>query len=149
MDPGVSRATSAQHVVTETCDKTGALLARNPWNASFAARTAFFDLAGEQTQTTCDRREFIGLDGALDAPIALRSGMPLSGRSGAGLDPCAALLTEFELAPGAQRQLLCFLGQAEDRSSVVTDIQAARNLHVEQVFAEIKAAGNRCLARYR
>ncbi len=144
---GVSRATSAQHVVTETCDKTGALLARNPWNTSFAARTAFFDLAGEQTQTTCDRREFIGLDGALDAPIALRSGIPLSGRSGAGLDPCAALLTEFELAPGAQRQLLCFLGQAEDPASVVTDIQAARNLHVEQVFAEIKGSWEQMLGK--
>ena len=107
---GVSRATSAQYVLTETCLETGALLARNPWNTSFPARTAFFDLAGEQTQSTCDRREFLGLDGALDAPSALRSEMPLSGRSGAGLDPCAALLTEFELAPGAERQVAVLSG---------------------------------------
>ena len=144
---GVSRATSAQYVLTETCLETGALLARNPWNTSFPARTAFFDLAGEQTQSTCDRREFLGLDGALDAPSALRSEMPLSGRSGAGLDPCAALLTEFELAPGAERQFLCFLGQAEDPGSVITDIKAARNLHVEQVFDEIKGSWEKMLGR--
>jgi cyclic beta-1,2-glucan synthetase len=144
---GVSRATSAQYVLTETCLETGALLARNPWNTSFPARTAFFDLAGEQTQSTCDRREFLGLDGALDAPSALRSEMPLSGRSGAGLDPCAALLTEFELAPGSERQFLCFLGQAEDPGSVITDIKAARNLHVEQVFDEIKGSWEKMLGR--
>ncbi|HUI62151.1 MAG TPA: hypothetical protein VLX90_18140 [Steroidobacteraceae bacterium] len=144
---GASRGPGAQYVLTETCAETGALLGRNPWNTSFPLRTAFFDLAGEQTQTTCDRREFLGLDGSLDAPTALRSEMPLSGRHGAGLDPCAALLTEFELAPGAERQFLCFLGQAEDPASVVTDIKAARNLHVEQVFAEIKGSWEKMLGK--
>ena len=137
---GSARAVSAQFVRTERCGETGALLARNPWNSQCAQRTAYLDLAGEQTQGTCDRREFLGLDGTLDAPAALRAGVPLSGQCGAGLDPCAALLMEIELPPGAERRVVCLLGQAEDRASVVTEIQAARNLDVEQALGEVRGA---------
>jgi cyclic beta-1,2-glucan glucanotransferase len=75
--------------VTEIDPRTGAMFARNSWNIAFGSRVAFADLAARQTQWTGDRREFLGRHGRLARPAALT---PLSGRVGAGLDPCCALL---------------------------------------------------------
>jgi cyclic beta-1,2-glucan synthetase len=144
---GAGRAAMAPYVITERCAQTGALLARNPWNAQFADCTAYLDLAGEQLESTCDRREFLGLDGSTSAPQGLRAGAPLSGRSGAGLDPCAALLTHIELSAGAVRQVACFLGQARDAGGAATDIQAARNLDLEQAFADLRRSWEQILDR--
>jgi cyclic beta-1,2-glucan synthetase len=144
---GSGRAAMAPYVITERCPQSGALLARNPWNPQFAECTAYLDLAGEQTEATCDRREFIGLDGTLAAPVALRAAVPLSGRTGAGLDPCAALLTRIELAPGAVREVVCFLGQSQDGGGAVTEIQAARNLDVEQAFEDVRRSWEQIVGR--
>ena len=118
---GTSRASSAPFVVTESDPASGALFAGNPWNAEFGKRIAFVDCAGRQSSWTGDRTEFIGRNGSLAQPAALRAGAALSNRTGAGLDPCGALQTAVELAPGERVQLTFTLGQAEDR-------QAARNL---------------------
>ena len=48
-------------------------------------------------------------------PAALERGGPLSGKVGAGLDPCAALQTSIELRPGAEAEIVFFLGQAENK----------------------------------
>ncbi len=81
--------------------------------------------------------------------MALRAAIPLSGRAGAGLDPCAALLLTVDVAAGASRQVVCFLGQAEDPGSVVTEINAARNLDLEHAYAEAKGSWEQMLGRCR
>ena len=68
---GPSRNASAPFIATEIDPATGALFARNPWNAAFGSRVAFMDLAGRQTSWTGDRREFLGRNGSLDNPAAL------------------------------------------------------------------------------
>ena len=62
---GPSRSASLPFVSTEIDAATGAMFARNPWNASFGSRVAFADLCGAQTEWTGDRREFIGRNGTL------------------------------------------------------------------------------------
>ena len=74
---------------------------RNPWNAEFGGRTAFLDMCGRQTACTADRTEFLGRNGGPERPAGLARGQQLQRAVGAGLDPCAALQTSFELAAGA------------------------------------------------
>ncbi len=124
---GSQRGASAPFVITERDAETGALFARNPWNERFAGRVAFASLGvsgepfgppnlpgGRQTAWTADRSEFLGRNGTLDAPAALAHDGKLSGRAGAGLDPCAALQTTLRLAPGEKAVVLHLLGQGED-----------------------------------
>ena len=107
------RAPAARRTSSPSWMRSGALFARNPWNQPFPG-VAFADLRGAQTEFTCDRREFLGRHGMLDAPAALVSGAPFSGRAGAGLDPCAALRTRLELEPSASTEIVFLLGEAAD-----------------------------------
>jgi hypothetical protein len=46
----ICAAKSAMHVVTEIAPESGALYARNPFNAEFAERVAFFDVDDADAQ---------------------------------------------------------------------------------------------------
>jgi cellobiose phosphorylase len=108
---GDLRPKSAMHVVTEEDHAGGAIFARNAYNTEFAGRVAFFGGSEADRTVTGDRREFLGRNGTLRAPAAMsRAG--LSGRTGAGLDPCAAMQAAFDLAPGQEREVVFTLGAA-------------------------------------
>ena len=134
---GPSRIAGAPHVITEQDDATGALFARNPWNQPFPG-VAFADLRGTQTEFTCDRGEFLGRHGMLDAPAALVSGGPLSGRAGAGLDPCAALRTRLELDPSASIEIVFLLGEAAGDEEARALIRKFRDADIDRILGEVR-----------
>ncbi len=111
---GDERAKTRMQVVTEVDASTGALFARNAYNSDFAGRTAFFDADGAQAERAfCgDRADFFGAGGTAAAPAALTAPaqVHLSGRVGAGLDPCAALRVGVDLAPGQTQMMVFRLG---------------------------------------
>jgi len=108
---GEQRDHSAMHVVTRVDPQSGAIFAQNALNLELPDRVAFFHCSGEERTLTADRTEFIGRNGSLAAPAALRR-EHLSNRVGAGLDPCAAIRTGFEIPPGDEIQVVFCLGCA-------------------------------------
>lgn len=113
---GELRPKSVMHIVTEADPASGALLARNPYNTEFTERTAFFDVDGGNRSVSGDRYEFVGRNGSLQNPAAMER-IRLSGKVGAGLDPCAAIQQQFELNPGQQREIVFVLGVADTRQT--------------------------------
>ncbi len=114
-------AKSAMHVTTEIDPKTGALHARNPYNPEFAEQVAFFDVDDPLRRLCGDRTEFLGRNGTLRDPAALRRAR-LSGKVGAGLDPCGAIQVSFDLADGQEREIVFRLGvgrNADDATALV------------------------------
>ncbi len=104
---------SAMHVVTEIDPGSGALFAQNPYNTEFRDRTAFFDVDDTTRTVTGNRAEFLGRNGTLRSPAAMKR-TRLSGKVGAGLDPCGAVQVVFDLAPGQEREIVFRLGVGQD-----------------------------------
>ena len=118
---GDLRAKSDMHVVTELDPISGAMFARNAYNTEFAERIAFFDVDTANRSVTGDRNEFIGRNGSLGNPAALGR-TRLSGKAGAGFDPCSAIQVPMELAAGQQREVIFMLGVAGRRSADVSNL---------------------------
>ncbi|MGB5472482.1 MAG: glucoamylase family protein, partial [Gammaproteobacteria bacterium] len=89
---GEWRHANLMHIVTETDPHSGALFARNAYGRECANRIVFAQVSERERTVTGNRTEFIGRNGSLASPAAMRRER-LSGRAGAGLDPCAAIQT--------------------------------------------------------
>jgi cyclic beta-1,2-glucan synthetase len=131
---GLSRGTTAPSVVTEIDPESAAMLVRNVWRPEFGSRVAFADLAGRQQGWTGDRTEFLGRNGTLDYPAALAGDIPLSNRTGAGLDPCGALQARVELEPGGVTEIVFFLGEAATAAEALALIRRYRATDLDAVL---------------
>ena len=136
---GASRGASAPFITTELDEQSGAMLARNRWSATFGSRVAFAALAGRQTTWTADRTEFLGRDGGPVSPLGLAGREPLSGRTGAGLDPCAALQTVVELGIGESVEVVSFIGQCGSAEEVRALIARYRQADLDAALASVTA----------
>ncbi len=119
---GEFRSKTQMHVVTRLDAEGSTVFAGNAYNTDFENRLAFFDADDTLTSYTCDRKEFIGRNGSLRNPEAL-SRIKLSGKSGAALDPCAALQLVFDLAEGESREIIFKLGAGKNAQEVNTILQ--------------------------
>jgi cyclic beta-1,2-glucan synthetase len=134
---GTARGANAPWIVTALEPDTRAILVRNPWNTEFGGRIAFLDLGGRQTTWTADRTEFLGRNGVPERPAGLNRGHRLQGAVGAGRDPCAALQTSFELAPGARTQVVVLLGQADDAAAAAELIRRGRSADHDATLRDV------------
>jgi cyclic beta-1,2-glucan synthetase len=110
---GSVRDQTAWTVVTEVDGESGAIFARNAFNSEFGSAIAFVDTNLRPRSLTGDRLEFLGRNGTLADPVGLRR-TELSGHTGAGLDPCAALLGVFEVPAKGEATVIFVLGQTGD-----------------------------------
>jgi cyclic beta-1,2-glucan glucanotransferase len=58
---------------------------------------------------------------------------------GAGFDPCAAVQTTFEMAPGARMEITFFLGEGENRERVRELLKQYRSADLDEVFRAVKS----------
>ena len=120
---GDLRENSAMHVITAIDPESGALLARNPYNTEFHGRTAFFDVEASDCSLTGDRTEFLGRNGTLAEPAAMKR-TRLSGRVGAALDPCGAIQVNITLAAGQEQEIVFRQGIGRDQDDALAMIKS-------------------------
>ena len=108
---GEWRHANLMHIVTEIDPHSGALMARNAYGRECANRVVFALVSEQERRVTGNRAEFIGRNGSLASPAAMGR-KRLSNRTGAGLDPCAAIQTRIELAEGQEREIVFVFGAA-------------------------------------
>ncbi len=134
---GTARSASGALIISERDAESGALFASKPWNTAFPDRVTFADLAGHQSEWTADRTEFIGRLGGLDHPAALTGTKPLSGATGANLDPCAALKQKIVLGAGESIEIVAFLGQTTSVDTARALIEHYRSADLDAIMADV------------
>ncbi len=108
---GDARSKTLMHVVTELDAASGAIFARNVYSPEFGDRVAFVNCSESVRTHTGDRTEFLGRNGTPASPSAMRR-VRLSGRTGPGLDPCAAFQAPLMLDDGQERTITFTMGAA-------------------------------------
>ena len=132
-----SHQPSATFITTEIDPLTGAMFAQNRWSIPFGSRIAFADMRGRQDGWTGDRLEFIGRNGTLARPQSLTGSSPLSGKVGAGLDPCSAMSAVIKLQPGENVEIVFFVGQAANAEQAQEMIARYRAADLDAVQADV------------
>jgi len=112
---GEWRHANLMHIVTELDPRSSALFARNAYGSGCANRIVFVQVSELERSVTGNRTEFIGRNGALGNPAAMRR-KRLSGRTGAGYDPCAAMQASITLAAGQEHEVVFVFGAARNVS---------------------------------
>ncbi|MFY9176826.1 MAG: glucoamylase family protein [Caldicoprobacterales bacterium] len=130
---GVNPIPNNQFIMTMEDREVNAIFAVNPYNEQFAEKVAFIASDRPYVGITGDRTEFIGRNGSISNPLALkREG--LSNRVGAGFDPCGAIQVTVDIEPGKQEEVIFVLGQgnsAEEAREIIrkyANAEAARHV---------------------
>jgi len=142
---GEQRAKTMLHVITEIDSGTGAMLARNPYNAEFPERVAFLNVTESSRTVSGSRTEFLGRTGSPAQPAAMYRAR-LSGHVGAGLDPCGAMQVILSLASGQEREIVFMLGAGRSLDEARGFIQRFKGVGAAKAaLAEVGNYWNRTL----
>jgi cyclic beta-1,2-glucan synthetase len=114
---GSSREDQELHVNTSYDREAGAVLATQAWNGNYTHHVGFAASMPLPTSYSGDRTQFLGRNGSPALPAALGR-TRLDNRTGAGLDPAAALQVPVTIAPGSEVDVFFLLGQAENIEAV-------------------------------
>jgi len=138
---GADREHTRHQLHTRYDAGAGALFAQNMFAPDFTTRVAFSCISEPVVSYTARRDHFIGRNGDLATPAAMRDEQ-LSGVTGAGDDPCAALRAVIALAPGETRDVVVLLGVGTD------DVDAHRLIERYRVPAAAAAAIQQAVAAW-
>jgi len=133
------------HTITEADIRSGTIIARNAYNTDFGNKVAFFDVNEVSRTITTDRSEFIGRNGTLANPDAMIRSR-LSGKTGAGLDPCAAIQVVFDLAEEQEHEIIFKLGAGsgvDDALNLNRKFEGSTGAHA--CFAKVNEYWNKTL----
>jgi len=106
---GEWRHSNLMHIVTEKDAETGALFAHNPYSREYSKRLVFAHVSEQNPSISGNRTEFIGRNHSLANPMAMRR-KGLSGKTGAGFDPCAAIQAVIELSAEQEKEIVFIFG---------------------------------------
>ncbi len=115
---GVNRERNMHFTVTAYDQAINGLLAYNRYNETFADRLAFLACNAGLESYTGDRNEFLGRNGTTADPEAMHY-VTMSGRVGAGYDPCGAIRSKISIKPGEEREVVILLGQGDSLDHVM------------------------------
>ncbi|MFP5040939.1 GH36-type glycosyl hydrolase domain-containing protein [Parasediminibacterium sp. JCM 36343] len=136
---GEIRPKTQMHTVTETDMHLSCLFARNAYNTELEGRTGFLEVDDTVASFSADRALFIGRNGTLQNPEAMYKSK-LSGRSGAALDPCAALQVVFDIADGEEYEIIFKLGAGRNKQDAIEIIQQFKGR--DKVYAALEKVKN-------
>ncbi|NNV54871.1 glycoside hydrolase family 94 protein [Limnovirga soli] len=135
---GDTSTKTAMHIHTEIDADSGALFAKNPYSTEFSKRVAFFDVDYIKKTYTADRSEFIGRNGSLRNPDAMRR-IKLSGKVGLALDPCSAIQVPIDLLSGEEQEIVFRLGAGKDNNSTSSLVRQFQGATIAQnAFEKVK-----------
>ncbi len=136
---------TGMHVITKWDLQSQSLFARNPYEPVLCERITFATSTPAPASFTGDRAAFIGRNRSLRDPAAMEHEQ-LTGDTGAGLDPCAALQVSVEIDPGQTAELTFLLGQADDEEQARALVDRFRDpANVEAAFQETRHWWDRLL----
>jgi cyclic beta-1,2-glucan synthetase len=147
---GDLHARTQMHVTTEIDNASNTLTARNTYNTEFENRVAFFDARSPDVDIsdrmlTGDRKEFLGRNGALSHPAAMLRER-LSGTTGVGFDPCAAIQVPVMLAAGQRSEVVFRLGVAATRDDAIAlALRTAGSTAAHEALAAVRTDWTRTL----
>jgi len=130
---GTARDKYHTHIVTEIDPKSGALFARNPYNKEFSGRTVFLDVSEPTRFVSGDRIEVIGRNGTMASPLVMRRER-LSGKVGAGMDPCLSTQVKLNLEDGQEKEVLFIFGSgktADEARELIRRFRGIDSAHQE------------------
>lgn len=134
---GVFNYDSAKYISTFIEDEY--IYGRNPYSKYFGKEKCYLALLGcDNLSFTGDRKEFLGIQGKVSEPEALKY-KKLSGISGSIYDPCLTVEGEIVLKPKEKREIVVLLGSEEDDKLISETIDKYKNIEkVNEAFEDVK-----------
>ena len=110
---GVSREMTAPYIVTQMNKEDNVFTARNVYNTEFAGQVAFVSSSEAITSYSGDNTEFMGRGTYQEQPFGLMNA-ELCNKTGAALEPCAAVKVSTELKQGEKKEIIFIIGECGD-----------------------------------